>query len=411
MASIKPFKAIRPSRDKAHLVATRSYVSYKRRILNAILETNPYSFLHIIRPEYGQKVKTRPNTRERFKNVRKKFEEFCADGTFVQDQKENLYIYRQIKDGFSYTGIIAGASIDDYFNQVIKVHEHTLTKREQVFKEYLNICEFNAEPVLFTYPDHNVVNAIVEKHTHNRAEIDFSTTDRVRHSLWIIDDESAISQITKEFESISSVYIADGHHRTASSALYGREQEEAGNNNPLHHYFMAYFIPESQLNIYDFNRVVKDLNGLTKEQFIQKLNQHFIIEVREQQYSPTKIHNFSMYLIDRWYSLTVRDEAFNHDDPVGKLDAHILSEKVLAPILGITDLKNDRRVDFVGGLEGMNGLQQQVDSGKMEVAFGLYPVSVSQLKEVADTNNIMPPKTTWIEPKMRSGLTIYSLSN
>lgn len=413
MAVIKPFKGIRPTRDKAHLVASRSVNLYKPRILNAKLEENPYTFMHVILPEFGTKATTKPNTSERFKLVRKSFENFQKRGIFLQDKNDCLYIYRQLKDGFTYTGIIAGASVDDYLNGVIKIHEQTLTKREEIFKNYLDICGFNAEPVLLSYQDDATVESVLGRYTSTRAEYEFATTDGVIHLLWVIDKKKDIDTVVKAFSKIPAIYIADGHHRSASSALLAVERRKKKKNytgNEMFNYCMAFFISESQLNIYDFNRVVKDLNGLSNQQFLQRLKENFDVESKGKKcYRPKKLHNFSMYLNGEWYSLTAKKGSFNSKHPVGNLDAQILTDTILSPILGIHDLKTDSRIEFVGGLRGMEGLQQKVDEGKMKVAFGLFPVKVGQLKEIADTNNIMPPKTTWIEPKLRSGLVIQSL--
>lgn len=413
MAIIKPFKGIRPTRDKAHLVASRSVHLYKPRILNAKLEENPFTFMHVILPEFGQKAKTKPNSTERFRLVKKSFDAFRKKGVFVQDKKECLYLYRQLKDQFSYTGIVAGASVDDYLNGVIKIHEQTLTRREEVFKNYLDVCGFNAEPVLLSYKDNRHVDSVIKRYTKTRAEYEFTTADGVTHLLWVIENKKDIEQVVKAFQKIPAVYIADGHHRSASSALLAKERRKKKKNysgKEMFNYCMAFFISESQLNIYDFNRVVKDLNGLSSDQLLTKIREKFdVIGKGKKVFRPIRLHNFSMYLEGEWYSLTAKKGSFDPKNPVGNLDAQILTENILSPILGIHDLKTDSRIEFVGGLRGMEALQQKVDEGKMKVAFGLYPVKVDQLKLIADTNNIMPPKTTWIEPKLRSGLVIQSL--
>lgn len=413
MAVIHPFKGIRPTRDKAHLVASRAVNLYKPRILNAKLEENPYTFMHVILPEFGQKASTRPNTTERFKLVKKSFNEFRKKGILIQDKKDCLYIYRQQKDGFEYTGIIAGASVDDYLNGVIKIHEQTLTKREEVFKNYLDVCGFNAEPVLLSYADNKTVDKVLKKYTSLRAEYEFATTDHVTHFLWVVEDKSDIKLISDAFSKIPAVYIADGHHRSASSALLAKDKRKKlkkYSGKEMFNYCMAFFISESQLNIYDFNRVVKDLNGLSTSEFLKKLEDKFEIKLHgKHQIKPKKIHQFTMYLDGNWYILNARKGSFNPKDPVGNLDAQILTDNILSPILGVHDLKTDSRIEFVGGLRGMDALQKKVDEEKRKVAFALFPVKVEQLKEIADTHNIMPPKTTWIEPKLRSGLVIQGL--
>lgn len=413
MAVIHPFKAIRPVRDKVQLVASRAVNTYKPRILSAKLEENPFTFLHIILPEYGKKQTTKPNTPERFKLVKKKYDSFCKNGVLTQDKKESFYIYRQLKSGNSYTGIIAGASVDDYNNSVVKVHEQTLTKREEVFKSYLDTCGFNAEPVLLSYAGNKMVDSVITKYTRQRAEYEFTTADEVSHFLWVVTEKKDVSGIVNAFKKINAVYIADGHHRFSSSTLLAAERKKKNKKHTgkeMYNYCMAYFISEDQLKIYDFNRIAKDLNGLTNEQFLEKLKEKFEVENKgEKNYKPKKKHNFSMYLDGSWYSLTVKKGIFDPKHPVSSLDAQILSDHILSPVLGIHDLKTDNRIQFIGGLKGMEGLKRSVDEFKMKVAFGLYPVTIDQLKKVADTRNIMPPKTTWIEPKLRSGLIIQPI--
>jgi len=413
MAVIHPFKAIRPVRDKVQLVASRAVNTYKTKILTAKLEENPFTFMHIILPEYGKKQATKPNSPERFKLVGKKFQSFCKAGVLKQDKKECFYIYRQLKSGNSYTGIIAGASVDDYNNNIVKIHEQTLTKREEVFKNYLDICGFNAEPVLLSYEKNTNVNKVISKYTKQRAEYEFTTADEATHFLWVVDEKKDIAAIENAFKKINAVYIADGHHRFSSSALLAGEKRKKNKKftgREMFNFCMAYFISEEQLKIYDFNRIAKDLNGLTKEAFVEKLKEKFEVELKgEKSYKPKRKHNFSMYLEGSWYSLTAKKGIFDPKHPVSCLDAQILSDHILSPVLGIHDLKTDNRISFIGGLKGMEGLQRSVDEFKMKVAFGLYPVSIDQLKRVADTRNIMPPKTTWIEPKLRSGLIIQSI--
>lgn len=413
MAVIHPFKAIRPVRDKVQLVASRAVNTYKPKILSAKLEENPYTFMHIILPEFGQKQTTKPNTPERFRLVKKKFGSFCRSEVLKQDKKESLYVYRQLKSGNSYTGIVAGASVDDYNNNIVKIHEQTLTKREEVFKNYLDICGFNAEPVLLSYEKNNGVEKIISKYTKQRAEYEFTTADEATHFLWVVEDKKDITAVVNAFKKINAVYIADGHHRFSSSALLAGERRKKNkkySGKEMFNFCMAYFISEEQLKIYDFNRIAKDLNDLTNEEFLERLKLKFEVENKgEKIFKPKKKHNFSMYLDGSWYSLTAKKEIFDPKHPVSSLDAQILSDHILSPILGIHDLKTDNRISFIGGLKGMEGLQRSVDEFKMKVAFGLFPVSIEQLKKVADTRNIMPPKTTWIEPKLRSGLIIQTV--
>jgi uncharacterized protein (DUF1015 family) len=414
MAKIIPFKAIRPTRDKAYLVSSMPAYSYKKHILEAKLETNPYTFLHVINPEYRQDNKTQPNSIERFENVKEKFDEFCNDGIFKQDEKESFYIYRQITETHTYLGLITGIAVDDYLNGNIKIHEHTLTQREETFKLYLDVCQFNAEPVLLTYKDNDEVDTVINKYLDTRSEVEFCSSHKIKQDLWLVDNKDDIAALTNAFKNINDIYVADGHHRSASSVLYAQsKREENPNYKPedKFNYFLSYLIPESKLNIVEYNRLVTSLNQHTSESFLVEVEKVFDVEQKNNHYTPTYNHNFSMYLAGKWYSLTAKKGTYNEDDIVGNLDARILTANVLTPILGITDLKTDNRVAFMEGTKGAEGLQEKVDSENAIVAFGLYPVSIEQLKAVADANDIMPPKSTWIEPKMRSGLTIYSLEN
>ncbi len=414
MAKIIPFKAIRPTRDKAYLVSSMPAYIYPKHLLEAKLESNPYTFLHVINPEFRADNKTQPNSVERFEHVREKFYEFNAKGVFLQDEKESFYIYRQITKTNTYIGLITGISVDDYLNGNIKIHEHTLTQREETFKLYLDVCQFNAEPVLLTYEDNPTVDAIINKYINTRSEYEFCTTHHIKQDLWLVNDENDISTLVEAFKNIKTIYIADGHHRSASSVLYAQSKREENPNydkEAKFNYFLSYLIPESKLNIIEYNRTVSSLNEHTPESFLEELNKSFEIEEKLATYSPIKKHNFSMYLAGKWYSLMAKKGTYNENDIVGNLDARILTENILKPILGIKDLKTDNRIEFMEGTRGAEGLQRKVDNEEAIVAFGLYPVSIEQLKAVADANNIMPPKSTWIEPKMRSGLTIYSLED
>lgn len=414
MAKIIPFKAIRPTRDKAYLVSSMPAYIYPKHLLEAKLESNPYTFLHVINPEFRADNKTQPNSVERFEHVREKFDEFNAKGVFLQDEKESFYIYRQITKTNTYIGLITGISVDDYLNGNIKIHEHTLTQREETFKLYLDVCQFNAEPVLLTYEDNPTVDAIINKYINTRSEYEFCTTHHIKQDLWLVNDENDISTLIEAFKNIKTIYIADGHHRSASSVLYAQSKREENPNydkEAKFNYFLSYLIPESKLNIIEYNRTVSSLNEHTPESFLEEVNKSFEIEEKLATYSPIKKHNFSMYLAGKWYSLMAKKGTYNENDIVGNLDARILTENILKPILGIKDLKTDNRIEFMEGTRGPEGLQRKVDNEEAIVAFGLYPVSIEQLKAVADANNIMPPKSTWIEPKMRSGLTIYSLED
>lgn len=414
MAIVKPFKAILPTKDKVHLVASRSVDSYNSFELRYKIQTNPFSFLRIIKPEFNENRKSKPNSPELLKKIKLKFSEFLEAGIFETDQESAFYIYVQIKDNHSYTGIIGLSSIDDYLNGEIKIHEQTITDREEKLMHYLEVCDFNAEPVLICHPENSKINEAIVQIKKTQAHFDFTTTDKVRHQLWQVHDKSLIHKIETGFQELGVLYIADGHHRSASSTLLGKYRRIQNPNytgNESFNYFLCAYFSESQLHIYDFNRVVSDLNDLYELDFIEKIKEKFeVIEKGDQIYKPDKLHNMSMYLGGKWYSLTLKTEYINNSDPVGVLDAALLSEHILSPILGIHDLKTDKRVVFVNGTKGMEELKNHVDGGKMKVAFGLYPVVMDQLKRIADNHCIMPPKSTYIEPKLRSGMLVYSLS-
>ncbi len=410
MAKLKPFRAIRPTRDKAHLVATRPVYTYKNSVLKAKLETNPYSFIHIINPEFGEIVKTKPNSRERFENVKKEFDTFCAEGILIQDELEHLYLYQQTKDGHSYLGIIGGASIEEYNRDLIKKHEATLTSRESMFTEYLDVVGFNAEPVLLSYPHNEKLEEIYAGIIETRPEFEFSTTDEIKHELWILTTDQT-EAVLKAFEAISASYIADGHHRSASSArlaeiIEKRGQASSGEN---HKYFLAFLIDENRLKILEFNRLVKSLNGMESEALLQKLEASFDIEKLDQAQKPAKEHEITMNLRNSWYLLTCKPEIIDDSHPVSCLDPEILTQKILTPILGITDLKTDENIEFISGNLGLDAISTPIESGKAELGFVLFPLTMDQVKRVADHQMIMPPKSTWVEPKMRSGLTIYNI--
>ncbi len=414
MATVIPFKGIRPAKDKVHLVASRSVDGYDKTELHDKLASNPYSFLHIISPDFRDGKRTKPGSPERLKKVKSTYLQFINEHVFIKDNEPSYYIYQQRKENNIYTGIIGCSSIDDYFNGNIKIHEQTITEREEKLMHYLEVCDFNAEPVLFSYPNDKIIDEITEKKIESIPTYDFTTTDKVRHKLWVVNENDLVKKLQERFVKIPAVYIADGHHRSASSALLGKYRKE---NNPNYtgkepyNFYLGVFFPETQLKIFDFNRVVKDLNGLNSEAFIERLKNKFKVTLKgKEEYKPIEKHNFSMYLDGNWYSLNAKKEIIHNEEAVGSLDASILSEHILSPILNIHDLKTDKRIGFVSGIKGMKELKHQVDKWNFKVSFGLYPVEMTQLKHIADTNNIMPPKTTWVEPKMRSGLVIYSLS-
>lgn len=405
MAHISPFKAVRPARDKVGLVGSRSYLTYSQNELEARLNYNPYTFLHVIKPELHEGQLKTLTRNERFNLVKEGYSYFKEMGIFKQDEEECFYIYRQTKGTAVFTGLIAGVAVTDYTSGHVKIHEQTITSREKIFEEYLLKTGFNAEPVLLAYPDRESLTCVIELATNSRPEYEFTTTDMVMHEMWMVNDPAQMATITKEMAAIEDVYIADGHHRSASSALLAKDQN--GKKGPWDN-FMSLLLPQSQLKIYDFNRLVKTLNGMPKDQFVAKLSESFDVEKTASIHMPRHRGNFGMYLDKEWYSLEAKEE-FIVDSVVGRLDSSVLTDQVLRPLLGISDLKTDERISFIDGTKGLHALSDAVDSGKFEVAFALYPVEFEQLKEVADTGNIMPPKTTWIEPKLRSGVLIYEL--
>ncbi len=415
MATIIPFKGIRPAADKAHMVVTRSADNYNKEILKHKLETNPYSFLQIINPDFADGKRSKPGSTERLKKIKARFTDFIKEEILIQDHKPCYYLYQQFKNGHIYTGIVGCSSVDDYEKGIIKKHEQTLKDREEKLKDYLEICDFNAEPVLFFYPDDAVIEGMINHYLVKHPAYDFTTTDRVRHKIWIIGDKKNVDTIRKSFEKMDAIYIADGHHRSASSASLANAKKE---NNPNftgkenYNFYMGIFFSENQLKIFDFNRVVIDLNNHSTHDLLEKIKEKFrLLPHNENIYKPEHKHKFSMYMDGKWYELMAKPDICNNEDSVKNLDASILSDYILTPILGIDDLRTNKRIGFVPGVRGMEELKKQVDSGKYKIAFGLFPVSMTELKHIADTNGIMPPKTTWVEPKIRSGLVVYSLED
>jgi uncharacterized protein (DUF1015 family) len=414
MANIKPFRGIRPAKDKVHLIVSQSVDRYSKAELNAKMLTNPFSFLHIIKPENTDGTKPRSGSREQLVLIKEKYTNFKKKNYLVADAEPTYYLYEQEKWGRKYTGIIAAISIDDYFNGNIKLHEQTLTEKENKLKEYLEICDFNAEPVCFSYSADKNWDTQIENFKSATPENYFTTSDDVTHRLWCINKKDDIEVIQNKFNSLDAVYIADGHHRSASSALLGnyhRSLKPNYNGNEGFNFYMGIFFSESHLEIFDYNRVVKVSDELTDEEIIKRISKKFEVKkIGHHEYLPIRQHNFSMYLSGNFYSLNILPEFFNPDNSVESLDSSILSEQLLNPVFGIHDLKTDKRVGFVPGILKNEELKKLVDSGKYRIAFGLYPVLMQQLKNIADTGNIMPPKTTWIEPKFRSALVIYDLS-
>ncbi len=406
MAVIKPFKAVRPTRDKACWVSCKALDSYSKDKLKSILEFNPYTFLHVVNPAY--KYSDGGISEETlFKLVKNRYLEFKEDGILFQDTTPYLYIYKKITPKHQvYTGIVGAMSVEDYRNNIIKKHEETLAKREELFEYYLKNTGFNAEPVLLTYPDNTVIEQIISKYTETRAEYEFSTQDKNLHLLWIIDNQEDINLVQTAFKDINTLHIADGHHRTTASLLladYLAERNLNHNGTEDYNFFMSYLLPESQINISSFNRFIKDLNGYTKETFLMELDTYFKIEkLGNNLYVPTKKQHFSMYLDGSFYELELRKSSDNK-----VLDSEILFDKILKGILGIGDIRYDERICYSSDIKAPLELKTRVDSGEFAVSFGMKPVSIEEIKEVTSQGRTLLPKTTYICPKIRSAMTIY----
>ena len=414
MATIKPFKGIRPPQNLVERVASRPYDVLNSAEARAEAEGNEMSLYRIIRPEIDFPVGTDEHEPQVYDKAAENFAIFRRNGWLVQDEEESYYVYAQTMNGKTQYGLVVGAYVDDYLNGVIKKHELTRRDKEEDRMKHVRVNNANIEPVFFAYPSNAEVNAIVAKYTATNPVYDFvAEHDGFGHQFWVISDKADIARITELFAQMPALYIADGHHRSAAAALVGAEKAK---RNPNHrgdeeyNYFMAVCFPDDQLTIIDYNRVVKDLNGLTDEEFLAKLNIHFEVEKKGTEiYKPQALHNFSMYLSGNWYSLTAKPGTYDDHDPIGVLDVTISSNLILDEILDLRDLRSNKRIDFVGGIRGLGELARRVDSGEMRVALALYPVSMQQIIDIADSGNIMPPKTTWFEPKLRSGLVIHEL--
>ena len=414
MATIKPFRGIRPPKDLVEQVVSRPYDVLNSEEARKEAEGNEKSLYHIIKPEIDFPVGTDEHDPKVYDKAAENFKMFQEKGWLVQDEKECYYVYAQTMNGKTQYGLVVGAYVPDYMNGLIKKHELTRRDKEEDRMKHVRVNNANIEPVFFAYPENDALDKIVSKYTSRKPEYDFvAPLDGFGHTFWVIDEDEDISMITAEFAKMPALYIADGHHRSAAAALVGVEKAK---QNPNHrgdeeyNYFMAVCFPAEQLTIIDYNRVVKDLNGLTDEAFLEKLSANFDVkEMGEEIYKPSGLHNFSLYLSGKWYSLTAKEGTYDDNDPIGVLDVTISSNLILDEILGIKDLRSDKRIDFVGGIRGLGELKRRVDSGEMKVALALYPVTMKQLMDIADTGNIMPPKTTWFEPKLRSGLVIHKL--
>lgn len=410
MVKVKPFAAIRPPKEIVKEVASRPYDVLNSKEAKA--EAGEKSLLHIIKPEIDFDPIADEHSQPVYDKAVENFKLWQQRGWLVQDAKECYYVYAQTMEGRTQYGLVVCANVEDYLTGKIKKHELTRKDKEEDRMKHVRIQSANLEPVFFAYPDNAGLNTIVEKTIKAKpAEYDFVAEDGFGHHFWVIDNDEDIAEITRIFSTIPAFYVADGHHRTAAAALVGQERAKANpnhNGTEEYNFFMAVVFPESHLKIIDYNRVVKDLNGLTPEQFLEKLSADFKVEEKGTEiYKPCGLHNFSMYMGGKWYSLTAKEGTYNDSDPIGVLDVTVLSNLVFDKLLDIKDLRTSKRIDFVGGIRGLGELKRRVDSGEMVAAFALYPVSMKQLIDIADTGNIMPPKTTWFEPKLRSGITIH----
>lgn len=414
MATVKPFRGIRPPRNLVERIEARPYDVLDSEEARDEAGDNDMSLLHITKPEINFEPGTSDDDPRVYPKAAEEYKKFLDRGWLVQDDDDHYYIYAQTMNGKTQYGIVLGARVEDYLNGVIKKHELTRRDKEENRMKHVRVCNANIEPVFFAYPDNATLDDLLKRYAKKDPEYDFvAPEDGFRHQLWVVSDPGDISTITQEFAKMPALYIADGHHRSAAAALVGAEKAKL---NPHHtgkeeyNYFMAVCFQASQLTILDYNRVVKDLNGMTPEQFLEALGNDFVVEDKGLDiYKPQHLHEFSLYLDNHWYSLTARPGTYNPNDPIGVLDVDISSRLILDKLMGIKDLRTDKRIDFVGGLRGLGELKRRVDSGEMRWALALYPVSMKQIMDIADSGKIMPPKATWFEPKLRSGLVIHSL--
>lgn len=414
MAIVKPFKGFRPPKWIVEEVESRPYDVLDSEEARAEAGDNEKSLYHIIKPEIDFAPGTSEYDPRVYEKAAENFRKFKAKGWLVQDKDEHYYIYAQTMNGKTQYGIVLGAYVNDYLTGVIKKHELTRRDKEEDRMKHVRVCNANMEPVFFAYPDNAKLNSLLEKYAATKPEYDFiAPIDGFRHQFWIVSAAEDIKLITDEFAAMPSLYIADGHHRSAAAALVGAEKAKQNKNHTgseEYNYFMAVCFQASQLTILDYNRVVTDLNGYSSADFLKALEKNFIVEEKGHDiYKPNKLHNFSMYLDAEWYSLTAREGTYNPNDPIGVLDVDISSRLIFNELLGITDFRSDKRIDFVGGLRGLDELKRRVDSGEMKMALALYPVTMKQIMDIADSGKIMPPKATWFEPKLRSGLIVHEL--
>lgn len=414
MAKVKPFKGLRPPVEYACEIIARPYDVLNSEEARQEAGDNEKSLYHITRPEIDFAPGVDEYAPEVYKKAADNFQKFQDKGWLVQDSKENYYIYAQTMNGHTQYGFVVGAFVDDYLSGTIKKHELTRRDKEEDRMRHVRVCNANIEPVFLAFPDNERLGEVLARYSTKAPVYDYTAKDDgFRHQFWVVSDENDIALITDAFAKMPSLYIADGHHRSAAAALVGAEkakQDAQHTGNEEYNYFMAVCFPASQLTVLDYNRVVKDLNGLTSIQFLDKLKENFIVEDKGTEiFKPTHLHNFSLYLDSHWYSLEAKEGTFNDADPIGKLDVDISSRLILSDILDIQDLRSSKRIDFVGGLRGLGELKRRVDSGEMRAALALYPVSMQQIMDIADSGKIMPPKATWFEPKLRSGLIIHKL--
>ena len=417
MAIVKPFRGVRPPKEYVERVESRPYDVLSSEEARKEAGDNEMSLYHIIKPEIDFPEGTSEYDEQVYEKAVENFRKFQQKGWLVQDQQDCYYLYAQTMNGKTQYGLVVGAYVNDYLTGVIKKHELTRKDKEEDRMKHVRINNANMEPVFFAYPDNSILNGLINQYAATVPVYDFiAPIDGFRHQFWVINNQQDITTITKEFQKMPSLYIADGHHRSAAAALVGAEkarQNPHHQGNEEYNYFMAVCFPASQLTILDYNRVVKDLNGMTPDEFLTRLNKDFIVTAKGKTnpYHPTRLHEFSLYLEGQWYSLVAKEGTYNNDDPIGILDVDISSRLILDKILGIKDLRTNKRIDFVGGLRGLEELKRRVDSGEMKMALALYPVTMQQIMDIADSGNIMPPKATWFEPKLRSGLVIHLLDN
>lgn len=413
MAKVKPFRGLRPPKQFVEQVASKPYDVLSSEEARAEAEGNEKSLYHIIKPEIDFEPGTGEHEKKVYDKAVENFQKFQREGWLVQDEKEQYYLYAQTMDGRTQYGLVVGASVDDYLTGKIKKHELTRKEKEVDRMHHIEINNANIEPVFLSFPTNEVLERVIAQTAKTQPEYDFVSEDGIGHTLWCISDDAVINEITEAFAKIPYLYIADGHHRTAAAAHVGEEKAKADPNHTgkeEYNYLLAVCFPESHLKVMDYNRVVKDLNGLTDEEFLQKVGEKFVVEDKGTEiYRPAALHNFSLYLGGKWYSLTAKEGTYDDNDPIGVLDVKISSDYILRDILNIVDLRTDKRIDFVGGIRGLGELKDRVDSGEMKMALALYPVTMRQIIDIADSGNIMPPKATWFEPKLRSGLIIHKL--